>query len=146
MTTKATAELQCIWCHKTAAELNGDGACSAPDGDGHLFVRREPVTTKAQGMATARGEWIARPTAGHDVHGQSVIYDENSGKDIAIVYDGDAHAELIVRAVNSFDELVAALTAAKYFVNHRIIDGNHAELGNCERCSIDEALRKAGAL
>ena len=31
-------------------------------------------------------------------HGQSAVYDEDSGRDIAIVYDGDAHAALISAA------------------------------------------------
>jgi len=43
------------------------------------------------------GPWDAYETAGHDRHGQSAVYDQN-GKDIAIVYDGDANARLIAAA------------------------------------------------
>ena len=44
--------------------------------------------------------WVVRGTAGHEKHGQSGVYDENdtSGHDIAIVYDGDAHGDLIAAA------------------------------------------------
>jgi hypothetical protein len=42
--------------------------------------------------------WEARPTAGHDRHGQSSVYDSETGKDIAIVYDGAAHGDLIAAA------------------------------------------------
>lgn len=56
--------------------------------------------------------WDTEPTAGHDRHGQSAIYGED-GKDIAIVYDGQANAEFIVRACNSHDDLLAALKGAE---------------------------------
>jgi len=42
--------------------------------------------------------WQTQNTAGHDTHGQTAIYDEANGKDIAIVYDGDSHARLISAA------------------------------------------------
>jgi hypothetical protein len=47
-----------------------------------------------------KGEWYAKPTAGHDLHGQSVVYADGvgRGKDVAIVYDGDADAQLIAAA------------------------------------------------
>lgn len=50
--------------------------------------------------------WRAQPTAGHDKHGQSVVYDETNGSDLALVYDGKAHADLIAAA----PDLLAALT------------------------------------
>lgn len=53
--------------------------------------------------------WSASPTAGHDVHGQSAICDEHTGRTVAIVYDGDAHAAFIARACNAYDELLATL-------------------------------------
>ena len=43
------------------------------------------------------GPWEAQDTAGHDIHGQTAIYDAG-GKDVAIVYDGDANARLIAAA------------------------------------------------
>jgi hypothetical protein len=58
-------------------------------------------------------KWAAQHTAGHDTHGQTAIYDEATGKDVAIVYDGDAHAELIVRAVNSHADMLEALELAQ---------------------------------
>ena len=51
------------------------------------------------------GPWNVANTAGHDKHGQRVVYDETSGKDVAIVYDGEADAKLIAAA----PELLAAL-------------------------------------
>jgi glyoxylase-like metal-dependent hydrolase (beta-lactamase superfamily II) len=49
-------------------------------------------------------EWDVKPTAGHDTHGQSVIWDED-GKAIAIVYDGDSHGRLIAAAPEMLDAL-----------------------------------------
>ena len=42
--------------------------------------------------------WIAQPTARHEVHGQSAVYDEATGQDVAIIYNGRAHADLIAAA------------------------------------------------
>lgn len=42
--------------------------------------------------------WRAQPTAGHEKHGQSVVYSEQTGRDVAIVYDGKAHANMIAAA------------------------------------------------
>lgn len=55
--------------------------------------------------------WHAKPTAGHDVHGQSAVYDEASGKDVALVYDGKAHADLIAAAPEMAALLRGALDA-----------------------------------
>lgn len=49
-------------------------------------------------------QWNSSPTAGHETHGQSAVYDQN-GKDVAIVYDGADHANLIAAA----PDLLAAL-------------------------------------
>ncbi len=51
------------------------------------------------------GPWESQATAGHDIHGQSSVYSECDGKDIAIVYDGEANARLIAAA----PELLEAL-------------------------------------
>jgi hypothetical protein len=50
------------------------------------------------------GTWNVSGTAGHYTHGQSAVYDD-TGKDIAIVYDGKAHGPLIASA----PDLLAAL-------------------------------------
>jgi len=56
--------------------------------------------------------WQAQHTAGHATHGQTAIYDEANGKDVAIVYDGDANARLIaaapelLEALREYDEAV----------------------------------------
>ncbi len=42
-------------------------------------------------------QWEAQNTAGHEIHGQAAVYDA-TGKDVAIVYDGEAHATLIAEA------------------------------------------------
>lgn len=39
--------------------------------------------------------WNHKGTAGHEIHGQSAVYDEQTGKTIALVYDGKAHAAKI---------------------------------------------------
>lgn len=51
----------------------------------------------------------AQGTAGHDLHGQAAIYGED-GKSIALVYDGEANAEFIVTACNSFEAVRDALS------------------------------------
>ncbi len=56
-------------------------------------------------------KWVAKPTAGHKTHGQSVVYNAADGKDIAIVYDGDAYAALIAAAP---DLLEVCLGIRKY--------------------------------
>lgn len=43
------------------------------------------------------GPWTAKRTAGHETHGQCAIYDE-SGRIIALVFDGERNAELIASA------------------------------------------------
>jgi len=51
--------------------------------------------------------WQCQHTAGHGTHGQSAVYAETDGKDVALVYDGDVHAALIAAA----PELLAACRA-----------------------------------
>ena len=58
--------------------------------------------TKVQHTA---GPWSSQGTAGHEKHGQSVVYSDTDGKDIAIVYAGEANANLIAAA----PELLGAL-------------------------------------
>jgi hypothetical protein len=65
-------------------------------GEDQLRDDEEPETTTT---------WNSQHTAGHAVHGQTAIYDEATGKDIAIVYDGDAHAKLIAAAPELAAEL-----------------------------------------
>jgi hypothetical protein len=44
------------------------------------------------------GPWYSQPTAGHDIHGQSAIASEATGKTVAIAYDGKADARLLAAA------------------------------------------------
>ena len=53
-------------------------------------------------MKHTPGPWLTQNTAGHDIHGQAAVYSESSGKDLAIVYDGDANARLISAAPMMF--------------------------------------------
>jgi hypothetical protein len=55
-------------------------------------------------------QWISGHTAGHSTHGQSAVYDEQTGRDIAIVYDGQAHARLIAAAPELLEACEAVLT------------------------------------
>jgi len=59
-------------------------------------------------------EWNCKPTAGHDTHGQSAVYDTKTGKNIAIVYDGKKHGPMIAAAPDMLRELanMAALWQA----------------------------------
>lgn len=60
------------------------------------------------------GPWYAQGTAGHEKHGQSVIYCD-TGTDIAFVYDGARNANLIAAAPEMFHWLqnnIGALRAA----------------------------------
>jgi hypothetical protein len=88
-------------------------------------------------------EWNAKPTAGHEKHGQSAVWNEE-GKTIAIVYDGDSHANLIAAA----PELLKAIKRAAPWLGKMIADGGHinAVLPNdCVRTleMVEAAIRKA---
>ena len=52
--------------------------------------------------------WELYDTAGHAAHGQTAIYSKANGKDIAIIYEGDINAEFIVRACNSYEDMLEA--------------------------------------
>lgn len=56
-------------------------------------------------------QWYTKPTAGHETHGQSAVYDEATGRDVCIVYDGKADADLIAAAPDLVKACEAALTA-----------------------------------
>ncbi len=58
-------------------------------------------------MTTAT-PWGTTPSAGHEIHGQHIIWND-SGKTIAVTYTDASDAALIVRAVNSHAALVEAL-------------------------------------
>jgi hypothetical protein len=78
-------------------------------------VGRAMETDKQVGFTP--GPWESQHTAGHDTHGQTAIYAEADGKDIAIVYDGEANARLIAAA----PELLRALLEVEeqtYLLNH----------------------------
>lgn len=64
-------------------------------------MNREDATMTTKHTATP---WDTQHTAGHETHGQSAVYDSN-GKDIAIVYDGEANAHRIVSCVNACEGL-----------------------------------------
>lgn len=65
--------------------------------------------------------WICKSTAGHAIHGQSVVYAEETGKDIAIVYDGAVNGGLIAAA----PELLEALTMCRAWLEaHRPLEAN----------------------
>lgn len=55
-----------------------------------------------QPVKTVKDNWYHSKTAGHEIHGQSVIYSD-SGKTIAIVYDGEEHAKLLAAAPELLD-------------------------------------------
>lgn len=55
--------------------------------------------------------WVLQPTAGHETHGQSVVYGPD-GKSIALVYDGDANGPIIAQA----PALLAACKGAEAYL------------------------------
>jgi hypothetical protein len=59
----------------------------------------------------APGPWYARPSAGNDIHGQSIVASESTGKSIAVVYDGNADAQLIAAAPELLETLCSVLDA-----------------------------------
>ena len=59
-------------------------------------------------MAHTPGPWEAQNTAGHDIHGQTAVYGTISGEDVAIVYEGQANANLIKAAPTMLDALKEA--------------------------------------
>ena len=71
--------------------------------------------------------WMAAPTAGHETHGQSMVYCDDTGQDIALVYDGDAHADLIAAA----PELLAACKAlVQQIDNGSSLTGSEVQVEN----------------
>lgn len=69
-------------------------------------MRTHTIHTQAP-VKTVKGGWNHSKTAGHEIHGQSAVYSD-SGKTIAIVYDGEKHAKLIAAAPEMLDALRAA--------------------------------------
>ena len=56
--------------------------------------------------------WYYRPTAGHETHRQGVVADEATGRDVAVVYDGDADGAMLASA----PELAAVLESCVAFL------------------------------
>lgn len=79
------------------------------------------------------GPWEYAPTAGHETHGQSVVY--NDGLSIAIVYDGEANARLIAAAPD-------LLQACKAAVVSLIEDEHYQEFKNLIS-TLDKAIAEA---
>lgn len=95
------------------------------------------MNTTTETKRTAQSEWYARPTAGHETHGQCAIYSDE-GRTLALTYDdpGCARAAFIVRACNVHDDLVAALQT--------IADaGERGELAIADIHSIKSVAHKA---
>lgn len=91
-------------------------------------------------LLSGKGEtmmWEVKGTAGHEIHGQSVVYDE-AGRAIAIVYDGDAHGSLVAAA----PELLECLKyAAAWYCDGHVIDwdDDDEEWVNKTRAAINKA-------
>lgn len=65
----------------------------------------------------ASKNWHASPTAGHDKHGQTAIYDDATGRDVAIVYDGKENADIIAAAPDLLRSLKLAKTRITEMAN-----------------------------
>lgn len=86
------------------------------------------------------GPWIAKPTAGHDIHGQSVVYAETGGRgtDVAIIYNGAADADLIAAAPAMKAALLTLVEHAQETYPHF-----ESERGQCDIAAALEALSQA---
>lgn len=54
--------------------------------------------------------WYYRPTAGHNVHGQGIIIEEETGRDVAVSYDGDKDGALLAAAPELREALMDLLS------------------------------------
>lgn len=68
--------------------------------------------------------WYYSPTAGHDIHGQGTIADEDTGRTVALAYDGAKDGALLAAAPELLEALSLALEAAKLAAIH-----DHPETG-----------------
>lgn len=60
-------------------------------------------------MDLEHDSWVAKPTAGHETHGQTAVYSERDGRTVALVYDGKKDAALIEAAPEMLEALKMAL-------------------------------------
>lgn len=94
--------------------------------------------------------WATQHTAGHETHGQTAIYDESTGKDVAIVYDGDADAQIIAAAPDLLNvcELSKDILADIYRIWSEQMEGTGAEgmiREHLELLAVTIAKAKGGA-
>ena len=59
-------------------------------------------------MNKGQNIWESQETAGHESHGQSVVYDSKDGKDVALVYEGKENANLIAASPELLEACVQA--------------------------------------
>lgn len=77
------------------------------------------VRRKGEGVMSGHtpGPWLTNGTAGHEKHGQWSVYAE-SGKTIAIVYDGERDANLIAAAPQLLEACQRLVSFADGKVSH----------------------------
>jgi hypothetical protein len=87
------------------------------------------------------GPWLTRGTAGHEKHGQWAVYAESGrGRDIAIVYDGEANAALIAASPHMLQALEAAEMALE---GHEDRTPDWHKLRRAAYRTVQEAIREA---
>ena len=67
-------------------------------------------------------EWYVSKNAGHERHGQWSICDADTGANIAVVYDGPAHRELLAAATDLLACIEMIFSAAEDGGNMENID------------------------
>ena len=89
--------------------------------------------------------WYYRPTAGHDKHGQGVIACEETGRSVAVAYDGDSDGALLAAAPELNESAQYALDNLEAMMRDHVIKASKstmAQLG--ETCKLlRSALSKA---
>ena len=85
------------------------------------------------------GPWATQHSAGHERHGQSIVYPEGERADISKVYDGDKNANLIAAAPDLYEACRAMLERINTMTTEDFSRGAEKP----ERVAMTKAIAKA---